>query len=322
MLRVSGPVFVFRASRPALVRPERERQRERRPGRRGGGASGPAGRLETVQKVLTRGFQGRVPGTYVQRPARRRLIVRTVGSRASGGLGEPCSPLTDLLYPVTMQRYRIELVDGKFHIDGFPDAAKLIAISPLVKYQPQQLADMILHHADLRFAKECLEAISSSAATSPLIVEALWRSAIVHYCKCFGEHGSARARLPYSKFLSAGLPRDIHKYFMDLRNKHLIHDVNAWTRATPMAVVGPSGRADKIEEVICTNITGETRNTANIRNLESLIAAALPWVESRADDLSARIKAELEGQPYDTLLAQPEPEPYYAPKAGDISKSR
>ena len=224
-----------------------------------------------------------------------------------------------MLYALKMQRYRIELMGDKFHIDGFPDAAKLIAISPLVKYLPQQLADMILHHADLRFAKECLEAISSPAADSPLVAEALWRSAIVHYCKCFGEHGSARARLPYSKFLPAGLPRDIHKYFMDLRNKHLVHDVNAWTQATPMAVVGPAGKVDKIEEVICTKITGETRNTANIRNLESLIAAALPWVESRVDDLCARIKAELEGQPYNTLLAQPEPEPYYAPKAEDIS---
>jgi hypothetical protein len=57
LLRVERPVFVFRASRPALVRPERERQRERRPGRRGGGASGPAGRLEIVQKVLTDGRQ-------------------------------------------------------------------------------------------------------------------------------------------------------------------------------------------------------------------------------------------------------------------------
>ena len=45
----------FRASRPALAPPERERQRERRRARRGGGASGPAGRLENVQKVLTRG---------------------------------------------------------------------------------------------------------------------------------------------------------------------------------------------------------------------------------------------------------------------------
>ncbi len=56
---LSGPCFVIRASRPALARPERERQRERRPGRRGGGASGPAGRLETVQKVLTRRSRSR-----------------------------------------------------------------------------------------------------------------------------------------------------------------------------------------------------------------------------------------------------------------------
>jgi hypothetical protein len=52
--RLIAAPFAFRASRPALARPQRERQRERRPGRRGGGASGPAGRLETVQKVLTR----------------------------------------------------------------------------------------------------------------------------------------------------------------------------------------------------------------------------------------------------------------------------
>ena len=65
---LSGPCFVFRASRPALVRPEREPWRERRPGRRGGGASGPAGRLETVQKVLTRGSPTRVSCPARSRP--------------------------------------------------------------------------------------------------------------------------------------------------------------------------------------------------------------------------------------------------------------
>jgi hypothetical protein len=109
---------------------------------------------------------------------------------------------------------------------------------------------------------------------------------------------------------------------MDLRNKHLIHDVSAWTQAMPMAVVGPAVNAEKIEDVICTKITGDTRNTANIQNLESLIAAALPWVESRVDALCAQIKSQLEDQDYDTLLAQPEPKPYYAPRAEDVSKSR
>jgi hypothetical protein len=224
-------------------------------------------------------------------------------------------------YTRSMQQYRIELVDGKFHIDGFPDAVKLIATSPLVKHLPEQLADMVLHQADLRFAKECLEAMTSPG-TPPLIAEALWRCAIVHYCKCFGEHGQARTRLPYSKFLPAGLPRSIHGYFMDLRNKHLIHDVNAWTQAMPIAVVGPAVNAEKIEDVICTKITSDTRNTANTQNLESLIAAALPWVESRVDALCTQIKSQLEDQDYDTLLAQPEPKPYYAPRVEDVSKSR
>ena len=52
----------FRASRPALARPERERQRERRPGRRGGGACGPAGRLDGL--VISHKSNGdRCPGS-------------------------------------------------------------------------------------------------------------------------------------------------------------------------------------------------------------------------------------------------------------------
>ena len=224
-------------------------------------------------------------------------------------------------YTRGMQQHQIRLVDDHFQIDGFPDAAKLIAVSPLVKHLPEQLADMVLHHADLRFAKECLEAVFSPGA-NPLVAEGLWRSAIVHYCKCFGEHGVRRARLPYSKFLPAGLPRDVHRYFMELRNKHLMHDVNAWTQASPMAVVGLANGEGMIKDVICVKITGDTRNSENIHNLESLIGAALPWVESKVDDLCAQIRSQLEAQDYDTLLAQPEPKPYAPPRAEDVSNPR
>jgi hypothetical protein len=59
----SGPkVPAFRASRPALAPPKRELWRERRRAHRGGGASGPAGRLETVQKVLTDRASGQASG--------------------------------------------------------------------------------------------------------------------------------------------------------------------------------------------------------------------------------------------------------------------
>ena len=69
-------MFGLRASRPASGPPERERQRERRRGRRVGGASGPAGRLEDVQKVLT-GTRHPNLGNSAGR-VRLRLIVDTI----------------------------------------------------------------------------------------------------------------------------------------------------------------------------------------------------------------------------------------------------
>jgi hypothetical protein len=51
-------IYTFAPADRRWRRRKRERQRERRRARRDGGASGPAGRLETVQKVLT----GQAPG--------------------------------------------------------------------------------------------------------------------------------------------------------------------------------------------------------------------------------------------------------------------
>lgn len=221
-----------------------------------------------------------------------------------------------------MRRFPITIEDGKVHVGNFPDAVKVIAVYPLIEHLPRQYADMVLHHSDLSFARECLATLATEQVTSPVIAEALWQCAIVHYCKCFGKQGETRARLPYSKIFPAGLPREIHNYFMNLRNKHLIHDENAWTQATPMAVLADRNKEKKIEEVVCTNITAVTREAINFQNLNSLITLALPWVESRIDELCEKIKVALETHEYEVLLAQPEPDPYYAAKAEDVSKPR
>ena len=109
---------------------------------------------------------------------------------------------------------------------------------------------------------------------------------------------------------------------MFMRNKHVVHDENAWTQATPMAVIAAAGTQRKIEEVVCTNITAQTREPINVSNLTSLVDCTLSWVESRIDSLCEEIKIELEKYPYEVLLAQPEPTPYYAARAEDVSKPR
>src|SRR6185437_7462149 len=137
------------------------------------------------------------------------------------------------------------------------------------------------------------------------IAEALWRSAIAQYFKCFGGSSGRSTRLVPDTIFQPGLPLDVHNYFKHLRNKHFIHDENAWSQATPMAVLGPDGREKKIEEVLCVAIIGGTRNDENIGNLRLLVANAISWVESQVDSLSEEIRSRLETEDYSVLFNQP-----------------
>jgi hypothetical protein len=220
-----------------------------------------------------------------------------------------------------VQRYQIEVVDGEFRVYGFPDAVKLISISGLVPHLPRQLADCMLHQEDLSFAQECVSHLTSPQGHPPGVAHALWRSAIIHYCKCFDQTGRIRRALPYSVFLPRGVPRDAHRYFIDLRNKHLIHDENSYLQAITGAVIGPEDRGPKVQEVVCTKILSGTMNPDNLGNLSLLVEHALKWVESRFNELCAIIKTELESHSYETLLAQPDVV-YRAPTVEDISTRR
>lgn len=224
-------------------------------------------------------------------------------------------------YPLRMQRYTITLVGDKFHIEGFPDAVKVIATSDLSPHLSRQLADCVLHRDDLSFSKHCVEQLRNSHHI-PLVREALWRSAIVHYCKCFDQSGRIRGVVTSSKYLPKGDARVGHQFFLDLRNKHLVHDENSYTQTSVGAVIAPSGRDYKVEEVVCTKITSVTLTDEHLDILSHLIDAALNWVVSRFDPLVEMIKEELESLSYETLLSQPEMTPYRAPTVDEVSKRR
>jgi hypothetical protein len=223
-------------------------------------------------------------------------------------------------YTMHMQRYKITLVDGAFHIEGFPDAVKVVSTSALSPHLTRQLADLVLHRNDLSFSKQCVEQLRNFD-NPPLICEALWRSAIVYYCKCFDQSGKIRGPLTI-KYLPAGNARLCHQYFLDLRNKHLVHDENSYAQTSVGAVIAPSGRDCKVEEVVCTQIIGVILTSENLNNLTALIDEVLGKVESRFDQLVAKIKKELEAESYETLLSQPDMTPYQAPTVAEVSNRR
>lgn len=221
-----------------------------------------------------------------------------------------------------MRRYGVRIDGDKIFVDGLPgDAVKVISFAELLPRQARELTSVTAHRLDLTFARKCLELINETENDG--IRQALWRSAATHYAKCFAQAKSTNERKPLhpDKVLEAGEARKIHRYFTSLRNKHLIHDVNAWLQVPAGAVIAAPGKGIKIESVICTTFEGDSLNQANYSNLWLLIERALTWTEPEFERLCEEIKAELEKMPRETLLSQPEVM-YRAPEADDIHESR
>ena len=139
-----------------------------------------------------------------------------------------------------MEVYGATKVEEGHRIEGIPtDTIRIVKINN--NETAQALSDLILHRDDLNFAKNCLEEINKT--DNALVREALWRSAITHFCKCFGNNrGRADYKLVANKiFPQKGL--NALGYFKDLRHKHIVHDENSFAQSTTcLLYTSPSPR--------------------------------------------------------------------------------
>lgn len=204
-----------------------------------------------------------------------------------------------------------------FHIDGFPEAAKLLTLQGP---KARRLADLCLHKNDLDFAADSLVAINRTA--DALIRAALWRSAVVHYMKCFGDSAS-RFQLSAESIYKKEQPEALlaHQFFRDLRNKHVVHDENAYMQSTPTAVLNKPEAPEKIPKIICISMTADVLGQENYANLKLLIDKTHAWVVAQFDELCGILTRELESQPYDTLLKM-EDVTQRIPTPDDMAKNR
>ena len=218
-----------------------------------------------------------------------------------------------------MEYYQITQNEKEFHIEGFPNATKLIKIGG---QKAKRLADLSLHKSDLDFAAECLEAINRVADEPNIIRQVLWHSAVVHFFKCFGD-SSARFQLNARDNIYRGdmQGQEIFKYFKSLRNKFLIHDENSYAQCIPGAVLNKRDHPYKIEKIVCFSALADTLNQPNYSNLKLLIQKAKSWVVSEFDTLCGILTKELEAESYDDLLSR-EGITYRAPTANEIHENK
>jgi hypothetical protein len=198
-----------------------------------------------------------------------------------------------------MENLQIQTTETGLHVDGFPDAVKLVKIAGL---KASRAADLALHKHDLEFAARCLERLSVTPHEDPTLQQALWFNAIVHFIKCFG--GGVRSALEAdSIYAGNNLAMESYRYFHELRNKHIVHDVNAYAHCTPSAVLNREDSKYKIAKITFVSRYAHTLDQGPFTNLTLLVKDAQKAVELEFDTLCNDITKELESMPHAELLA-------------------
>jgi hypothetical protein len=218
----------------------------------------------------------------------------------------------------TMESFSITKNGEGFHIEGFTDAIKVLRI---IGPKSQRLADLALHKADLDFSLGSLEAINQLPEEPIILRQALWRSAIVHFVKCFGRSESRFSLDPKKVYRGDAEAFEPFEYFDSLRNKHLVHDENSYAQCLPGAVLNKKGMGQKIAKIVCLSVIADTLNQENYSNLHLLASRALEWVVAQFDELCNLLTSELEPKSHEELFAM-EGITYTVPGADDVYKAR
>ena len=198
-----------------------------------------------------------------------------------------------------MQDFNITKVGSTFHIEGFPDGIKVISIEGS---RAEKLSDLWLHRFDLRSTIDCLEAINHTSENPRILREALWRTAIVFFFKCFSWSRSREKLLKEEVYEADRQFLSILKNLKDLRDRYLVHDENAYSQSFPGAILNRGNKTYKIEKVCCIAFLIETSTKENLNDLHLLTQRALKYVEEKLDKVCVSLTKDLEAKPYDVLF--------------------
>lgn len=218
-----------------------------------------------------------------------------------------------------MHNDEVSYADGQFAIGHYPVGSKLAAVQG---EDGERLAHLMLHRQDLTFALECCLTLSNDSTLTSVVRQALWRSAIVAWAKCFSKSHAGRFQLERDKIYPTGVAHDVYDFFRKLRNKHIAHDENPFAQAHPGAVIAPPGSDRKVLQVLCFTMLLDTESGGtDLENLGLLVETALNWVTTEYDVLCARVAEALETRDYAELDAMPGMT-INPPKAGDVGTRR
>jgi hypothetical protein len=204
------------------------------------------------------------------------------------------------------------------------DDTKEMPIAELKSNLAKELADRAAIFQDLTFCVACCDrAIESLGADTKdlVLIRALWTAALVAYARCFAS--GVRFGLSPDLFDHfAGDPHAAHEYYLDLRNKHIAHSVNAYEQIVIGAVLSPVGDAIRNVEGIATLVgTSASQSIPSIEQFRTLVKTALKHIADNGKKLSNRVFEEAKAIPIDELYKRATPR-VTVPPASSVSERR
>ncbi len=186
-----------------------------------------------------------------------------------------------------------------------------------------ELRDLASFRHDLELAKVYADAFFEHVsddklqdARDPLV--GLWNAAVVAYGRAFNSGVRNSARVSTEKLDDEEMK--FHKYFLDLRNKHVAHAVNGYEDTTVIAYLTDSffmpPAATRIGQVHHDLILDITTAPAN---LSALCEKLVRELSVRVKKLHSDVGRELHEMDINSIYALPD---IVIPTSGEVGKSR
>lgn len=216
-----------------------------------------------------------------------------------------------------MRLLPMKAIDGRIEIQGLPTDSRLVQLRTTDDSRIPRLLELALHAMDLRFVVACLDELEGMPQGREVVRQALWRSALLGYFKCFGT--GVRGQLHPDEVFEGDYraAKPVFDYFKDLRNKHLAHDVNAYQQVIPVGIISGT-----VVEPNCITIAADTSDSTHLKSFRNLVLKTLESVEAEFDELVEVVGTGLtETVSLDDLLSRASPE-IRVPKAEDVGRPR
>lgn len=201
--------------------------------------------------------------------------------------------------------YDIEINENGMIVHG-PFSENSVPISmPLENPNEKTYAYLFLHKADIERGIDYLRCISIDK--SQVINEALFIAGLNNCIKCFQQSG-ARGHLYQDRvFKNNKEMKKCFEYFLNLRNKHYVHDNNGMTQATAFLIV--SNKDDEFwggpASVVWNRAKIDYYNDGKI--LQDIMLFIRDYICKEIDRINELILADYEKYTKEELLNFPPP---------------